>query len=107
MEANLLAAEASSPTGLTCNVACGARYTLTELLSAIGDAAGRPVEPRFGPPRAGDIVHSQADITLARDALGYEPVVSFHEGITRTVAWYRERMTGQAAHPERSPGQGT
>lgn len=89
VEANLLAADASSPTGLTCNVACGARYTLLELLSSIGDAVGRRVEPKFGPPRAGDIVHSQADITLARDALGYEPVVSFHEGIARTVAWYR------------------
>jgi UDP-glucose 4-epimerase len=90
VEANLLAAEASSPSGLTCNVACGTRYTLLELLGTIGGAAGRQVEPRFGPPRAGDIVHSQADISLARQALGYEPVVSFSEGIARTVAWYRQ-----------------
>jgi nucleoside-diphosphate-sugar epimerase len=76
---------------------------LSELLSAIGDAAGRRVEPTFGPRRAGDIAHSHADITLARQALGYEPVVSFHEGIARTVAWYRERMTERAAHMDLSP----
>jgi UDP-glucose 4-epimerase len=90
IDGNLLAAKASSPSGLTFNIACGTRYTLLELLRAIGDAAGRTVEPRFGPPRAGDIVHSQADISLAREGLGYAPMVSFHEGIARTVAWYRE-----------------
>jgi UDP-N-acetylglucosamine/UDP-N-acetyl-alpha-D-glucosaminouronate 4-epimerase len=103
IEANLLAARSSSPSGLTCNIACGTRYTLLELLRAIGDAAGRPVAPRYGPPRAGDIVHSQADITLAREALGYEPLVSFHEGIARTLAWYRQQMIGQAAHPDPLP----
>ncbi len=106
VEANLLAAGASSPSGLTCNVACGSRYSLLELLSAIGDAAGRRVEPRFGPPRAGDIVHSQADITLARESMGYEPMVSFHEGIARTVAWYRDEMAREGARPDRSSGPG-
>lgn len=91
VRANLLAAQPASPTGITCNVACGARYSLLELLETIGDAAGRGVEPLFGPPRPGDIVHSQADITLARQLLGYEPTVSFKDGIGRTVAWYRER----------------
>ncbi len=107
VEANLLAANASSPSGLTCNVACGTRYMLVELLSAICDAAGRVVEPRFGPPRAGDIVHSQADITLAREALGYEPVVSFHEGIARTVAWYHDQPTRPAPLPDRTPAPGS
>jgi len=90
--ANLLAARPESPTGLTCNVACGARYSLLELLDAIGSAAGDHVQPTFGPPRRGDILHSQADISLARKAIGYEPVVSFRDGIVATVAWYRERM---------------
>jgi UDP-glucose 4-epimerase len=87
---NLLAAEASVPSGLTCNVACGTRYTLLDLLEAIYQAAGQRVEPEFGPPRAGDIVHSQADITLARETLGYDVLVPFEEGISRTVAWYAE-----------------
>lgn len=98
VQANLLAARASSPSGITCNVACGARYSLIELLETIGDAAGGRVEPLFGPPRPGDILHSQADITLAREALGYEPGIDFHEGIARTVAWYRDLATA-------SPGQ--
>lgn len=105
VEANLLAAKASSPTGLTCNVACGARYTLLNLLDAIGDAAGRRVEPIFGPPRPGDIVHSQADIGLAKEALGYAPVVSFAEGIVRTVAWYKETAGGPTTPPDRTPAQ--
>jgi UDP-N-acetylglucosamine/UDP-N-acetyl-alpha-D-glucosaminouronate 4-epimerase len=87
---NLLGASPTSPTGITCNVACGERYDLIELLETIGDAAGGRVEPIFGPPRPGDIVHSQADISLARSALGYKPIVPFREGIARTVAWYRE-----------------
>lgn len=91
VEGNLLAANVSSPSGITCNIACGTRFTLLELLEAIGDAAGRRVEPVFGPARPGDIVHSQADITLARETLGYTPVVSFQEGIAKTVAWYRDQ----------------
>jgi UDP-N-acetylglucosamine/UDP-N-acetyl-alpha-D-glucosaminouronate 4-epimerase len=89
---NLLGASPSSPSGITCNVACGARYDLIELLETIGDAAGERVEPIFGPPRPGDIVHSQADISLARSAL--------REGIARTVAWYREHR----GDPTQAPG---
>lgn len=92
VRANLLAAERNRPTGLTCNVACGTRYTLLELLDAIQQATGGGVEPVFGPPRPGDILHSQADISLAREALGYEVVVPFHEGIARTVEWYRSQL---------------
>ena len=88
VSANLLAGTRDIPSGLTCNVACGARYSLLDLLDSIYAAAGRRVEPVFGPPRAGDIVHSQADITLARTTLGYEVLVPFEEGIARTVAWY-------------------
>lgn len=106
VEANLLAAQPTSPSGLTCNVACGSRYTLLELLNAIGDAAGHQVEPAFGPPRPGDIVHSQADITLARQALGYEPVVSFDEGIARTVAWYRDQAAESRMPADGSPAPG-
>jgi UDP-glucose 4-epimerase len=89
VRANMAAAEAGGPTGLTCNIACGSRFTLLELLDAIFDAVGRRVDPTFGPARAGDIVHSQADISLATETLGYEVVVPFREGIARTVDWYR------------------
>ena len=89
VSANLLAAAETAPSGVTCNVACGGRYTLLDLLEAICSAAGVDVEPTFGPPRRGDIVHSQADITLARKLLGYDVQVPFAEGIRRTVEWYR------------------
>lgn len=88
VQANLLASRASSPTGLTCNIACGLRYSLLDLLSEIAEAAGGVVDPVFGPARLGDIRDSQADISLASDKLGYSVVVPFGEGIARTVAWY-------------------
>ncbi|MGC2498549.1 MAG: LPS biosynthesis protein WbpP, partial [Acidobacteriaceae bacterium] len=47
--------------------------------------------PIYGPPRAGDIQDSLADISAAREAFGYDPKVSFEEGLRRTVAWYREQ----------------
>ena len=95
VNANLLAAQASSPTGITCNIACGDRHTLLELLDAISEAAGRPADPIFGPPRPGDIVHSWADISVAKRELGYKAAVPFAEGIARTVAWYRDRPAAQ------------
>jgi UDP-glucose 4-epimerase len=88
--ATLLAIQSTSPTGLTCNIASGDRHTLLDLLAAIAKTVERPVEPTFGPSRAGDIQDSQADITLARETLGFEPAVPFAEGVARTVAWYRD-----------------
>ncbi len=87
--ANLLAARRGIPSELTCNVATGARTSLSELLEAVNAAAGANVEPVFGPAREGDIADSQADITLARRSLGYEVATPFRDGIARTVAWYR------------------
>jgi nucleoside-diphosphate-sugar epimerase len=91
VNANLLAALATSPSGITCNVACGDRHTLLQLLDAISAAAGRPTDPIFGPPRPGDIVHSLADIAVAQRELGYTVAVPFDEGIKRTVAWFRDQ----------------
>jgi UDP-glucose 4-epimerase len=90
--ANLSAADAGAPGGVTCNVACGERRTLLELLGQICIAAGREVTPVFGPPRPGDIKHSMADISRARASLGYEVVVPFDEGIRRAVASYRTAL---------------
>lgn len=95
VNANMLAAQQSSPTGITCNIACGDRNTLLELLDAICVAAGRPADPIFGPPRPGDIVHSLADISVAARELGYRPAVPFQDGIARTVAWYHDRTAPQ------------
>ena len=90
VNANLLAAQESSPSGITCNIACGDSHTLLELLDTICREAGRRADPVFGPPRPGDIVHSLADISVAERELGYSASVPFDEGIARTVAWYRD-----------------
>ena len=86
--ANLLAAREASPTGLTCNIASGVQTSLKQLLDAVAEATGRPVDPLFGPKRPGDIEHSVADIAVARRELGYEPQVLLGAGIARSVEFF-------------------
>ena len=88
--ANLLAGVAPGASSQSVNIASGERTSLLELLAAIASATGSRVEPLFGPPRAGDIRDSQADVSLAQAAIGHVVEVSFSEGIKKTVAWYRE-----------------
>jgi nucleoside-diphosphate-sugar epimerase len=106
VEANLLATRVSIGGPLTCNIACGSRSSLIDLLQAICASVGRQVDPVVGPPRSGDIRHSLADISLAHRELGYEVIVPFQEGITRTVAWYRERATPPPMDVVRRPTGG-
>jgi len=86
--ANLLAAGANGTSRLTANIGCGGRYTLLDLLEAVGDALGARLDPTFEPTRAGDVRDSEADITVAAEGLGYRVIVPFGEGIRRTVEWY-------------------
>ncbi|MEW5947645.1 MAG: NAD-dependent epimerase/dehydratase family protein [bacterium] len=89
VHANRLAATIGDfPAGAVCNVACGARYDLLRLISLINAFLGAAVEPQFAPPRPGDVKHSLADVSLAKKLLGYEPVVSFEEGLRRTVEFF-------------------
>ncbi len=94
--ANLLAATVAGVSGQTMNVACGDRTSLLDLLEAICTAAGRVVQPRFGPPRTGDIQHSLADIGAASSSLGYDVSVPFGSGIKRTVDWYQRELADGA-----------
>jgi nucleoside-diphosphate-sugar epimerase len=94
VQANLLAATApaSECAGQVFNVACGERHTLNEtyaLLAELLDFRGGPV---YGPGRAGDVRDSLADISEARQRLGYEPAVGFGDGLARTIAWYRKYL---------------
>ncbi len=91
VHANLCAAEAPDPGGRTVNVACGDRFSLNELYALIQRHAGSDLPAIHGPARAGDVPHSQADISLAREVIGYEPQIDFATGLARTVAWYREQ----------------
>jgi len=90
VRANILAATAAGPLGgRAINIACGGAYSLLDLLRAINETLGKRVEPNFEPRRAGDVMHSLADIALARERLGYEVFVDFAEGMRRTIEWYR------------------
>ena len=85
----LLACEAPRASGEVINVATGGRISLNQLFEAMRTLIGVDVTPVYAEPRAGDVRDSQADISKARDILGYEPRVSFEEGLRRTVDWYR------------------
>lgn len=91
VEANLAASTASVPAGGVYNVAAGSPHSLNELIAELGAIIGRPLGVRYGPPRAGDIRHSHADIAAAAHAFGWRPSVPFAEGLRRTVEWYRSR----------------
>jgi nucleoside-diphosphate-sugar epimerase len=65
------------------------RITLNQVLQLLGKITGKKIQARYDSPRAGDIRDSQADITLARKVLGYEPIVQFEEGLRRTWDWYK------------------
>ncbi len=91
VEVNLLAAQAEAPGGLAVNVGCGERHTLNDLIRALEDVVGTPAEVVYASPRPGDVLHSEADIQRARDALGFEPKVGFEEGLRRTVDWHRAK----------------
>ena len=90
VEANLKALTAPDAPGNVYNVAVGGRYTLLDLIAAINDTIGTDIAPIHGPERAGDIKHSQADITAAKRDLGYSASIDFAEGLRRTIAWYRQ-----------------
>src|SRR4029077_8654639 len=84
VRANLLACEAKTAAGLAINIGTGNRYTLNRTLVLLERISGRPALAKFASPREGDIRDSQADITLAREVLGYQPRIGFEDGLRRT-----------------------
>jgi UDP-glucose 4-epimerase len=90
VSANLLAGDAPKAVGEAFNIACGGRFSLLDVVTAIEKELGRPVVRNHIEARAGDVKHTLADIGKARRLLGYEPGVGFDEGMARTVAWFRE-----------------
>jgi nucleoside-diphosphate-sugar epimerase len=88
VEANLLAAGSEGVAGEAFNVACAERISLNALLSELRSLAGKSIEAKYLDPRPGDVRHSLADISAARERLGYEPRVGVMEGLRHTFAWY-------------------
>jgi nucleoside-diphosphate-sugar epimerase len=99
--ANLLACEAPNVSGKVFNVGVGGRVSLNEVLRALAKITGKTLETKYEPARDGDIRDSQADISQARNYLGYEPPVGFEDGLTRTFEWYRETQAKAAEKPEK------
>lgn len=86
---NMLVMQAESAPGEVFNIACGDRISLLSLVEQLNALLGKHIAPQFNPPRSGDVAHSRAAIDKARRLLGYEPRVSFSEGLARTLEWYR------------------
>jgi UDP-glucose 4-epimerase len=85
VDATIRAAEAAGATGRAFNVAAGSPATVNDVADTIGVLLGKPVEKRFEPPRPGDIRDSWADISAAREVLGYEPRVDLAAGLELTA----------------------
>ncbi len=96
VRANLLAGAAAGPlSGQVVNVACGRSVSVLELIEEMAAILGVKPRHRLAPPRAGDVLHSRADIAVARSLLGYEPQVGLEEGLRRTIEHFRRGAGAQ------------
>jgi len=97
VQANLLACEAPAASGRVINVGTGDRISLNQTLQLLREISGNNLAAKYDPARDGDIRDSQADLTLSRELLQYEPTVNFTKGLRRTFDWYKEsQMKGSA-----------
>ena len=88
VQANLKAMVAPKAPGNVYNIACGQRTTLLDLVASLNRILGTALVPKLGPPRSGDIQHSLADVSRARQDLDYTQPVPFEEGLRKAVTWY-------------------
>jgi UDP-glucose 4-epimerase len=103
VDANLLALATPGVSGKVFNIACGRRITLNEIATILRREVGTEVCAVHGPERPGDVRHSMADITRARQELGYEPAVTLEEGLRRTVEHFAELEHGDQRPPVMRP----
>ena len=92
VQANLLAADAPEASGFAMNIGYGERVSLNDVLDMAGDLLGTPANADYQAPRAGDVRDSLADISRARQLLGYDPRTSFREGLARTIDAMRAQI---------------
>ncbi|MHC4720799.1 MAG: SDR family oxidoreductase [Planctomycetota bacterium] len=92
VEANLLAARVEHTAGEVLNIACGQAITVNEIIDVINDLLGKNIKPIYDAPRPGDVRHSLADITLAKNLIGYKPTISFKQGLQLAIDWYRNNL---------------
>lgn len=93
VEANILAIKAkSNAVGKVFNIACGRKTTINELAEKINKILKKDIKPEYTKPRKGDIKHSLADISRAKELLGYEPKYGLERGLKLTIDWFRDRL---------------
>ena len=92
VDANLLAARVRRTAGEVINIACGQAVTINQIIGMINKLVGKNVKPIYAPSRAGDVKHSLADITLARKTIGFNPAISFQQGLEKAIGWYRDNL---------------
>lgn len=88
VDVTLRACEVPGASGMVMNGGTGARITLNQVLKLLEKITGKKIQAKYEPPRVGDIKDSQADISLARKVLGYQPLVDFEQGLRLTWDWY-------------------
>jgi UDP-glucose 4-epimerase len=94
VDANLAACEAENASGLVFNVACGEEHSIIEIADHIKKDLGKDIDHVFEGRRAGDVDRTSADVSRLRDILGINEQVSFYEGLSRTVKWFKEEYKG-------------
>lgn len=93
IEANLKACKASSEVaGQAFNIAYGGRESLIDIYQELCQSLGKDIKPLFGPERVGDIKHSKADISKAKEMIGYDPSWNFEKGIKGAIQWYQQNL---------------
>lgn len=101
--ANLLACTEPDAPGAVINIGCGEQLAVARLAKVLADLTGAPTSITHEPERPGDIRHSVADITRAKEILGYRVSVPVLDGLRRTVAWYRDSHPGGAGSDPQCP----
>ncbi len=92
VEANLLASQAQDVSGEVFNIACGARTTVNDLISEIKRILEIDIPSEYTDPQPGDVKHSHADISKAQERLNYNPLITFSEGLEKTISWYKDQV---------------
>ena len=88
----MLAADAHNAQGQVINIACHDRTSLNRILEILRELLGTDIAAEHTDPRPGDIKHSLADISRARELLGFEPKIDFEQGLRVAIDWYKENL---------------
>ncbi|MBM3254032.1 MAG: SDR family oxidoreductase [Candidatus Omnitrophica bacterium] len=90
VDVNLIAATSKNSAGEIFNIACGKSNTILELVNQLNKMLKKDMEPVFTPPRHGDVIHTLADISKAKNILGFNPIIDFEEGLGRTIDYFKK-----------------